>query len=53
MILGKEANLGVFNLKSHVITAGKLLSSFSIPSSISLEMINLSPSIFKSEIKQA
>ena len=41
------------NRKSQVSTAGKLVSSFSMPSSISLEMNSLLPSIFKSEIKQA
>ena len=53
IIFGKEANRGVFSRKSQVSTAGKLVSSFSIPSSISLERNILLPSIFKSEIKQA
>ena len=50
-MFGKDANRGVFNLRSHVKTAGKLVSSFSIPSSISLDMSNLLSSIFSSEIK--
>ena len=52
IIFGKEAKRGVLSLKSHVRTAGKLVSKFSIPSSISLEIETLLPSIFKFEIKQ-
>ena len=46
-MFGRDANRGVFNLRSHVKTAGKLVSSFSIPSSISLDMSNLLSSLSK------
>ena len=40
IILGSEANLGSFNLKSQVTIAGKFISSVSKPSSISLTISN-------------